>query len=49
MLFRLLLLGGCFGFLKNMKINKIKPDIKIFTQLLEIIPSTKVVENVSYL
>ncbi|NP_001153853.1 pentatricopeptide repeat domain 1 [Acyrthosiphon pisum] len=37
---RLILLGGCSGFLKNMKINKIKPEIKVFTQLLEIIPPT---------
>lgn len=37
---RLILLGGCSGFLKNMKFNKIKPEIKIFTQLLEVIPPT---------
>ncbi|XP_050440368.1 pentatricopeptide repeat-containing protein 1, mitochondrial [Adelges cooleyi] len=37
---RLMLLGGCSGFLSNMKLNKVKPDIKIFTQLLESIPST---------
>lgn len=49
LLFRLLLLGGCSGFLKNMKINNIKPDIKIFTQLLEVIPSTLAAEKVSHL
>lgn len=48
MFFRLLLLGGCSGFFKNMKTNKIKPDIKVFTQLLEIIPSTLVAEKVIY-
>jgi len=47
--FRLILLGGCSGFLKNMKINKIKPDIKTFTQLLEVIPPTLSAEKVSYL
>jgi len=47
--FRLLLLGGCSGFLKNMKNNNIKPDIKVFTQLLEVIPSTLIAEKVSYL
>jgi len=45
--FRLILLGGCSGFLKNMKSNKIKPDIKTFTQLLEVIPSTLSAEKVS--
>lgn len=49
MLFRLILLGGCSGFLKNMKINKTKPDIKIFTQLLEAIPPTITAERVSSL
>jgi len=28
-----------------MKSNKIKPDIKIFTQLLEVIPPTVAAEN----
>lgn len=32
-----------------MKVNKVKPDIKVFTQLLEAIPSTQVAEKVSYL
>jgi len=47
--FRLILLGGCLGFLKNMKINGIKPEIKIFTQLLEVIPPTLSAEKVSYI
>ncbi|XP_050535202.1 pentatricopeptide repeat-containing protein 1, mitochondrial isoform X2 [Daktulosphaira vitifoliae] len=42
---RLMLLGGCSGFLKNMKFNKVKPDIKIFTQLVEAIPSTLTAEQ----
>lgn len=43
------MLGGCSGFIKNMKVNKVIPDIKIFTQLLEVIPSTLTAENVRYL
>lgn len=31
-----------------MKINKVKPDIKVFTQILELIPSTITAEQVSY-
>lgn len=37
---RLLLLGGVTGFLNEMDRHDAKPDIKTFTQLLEIIPST---------
>lgn len=37
---RLLLLGGVTGFLNEIDKHKAKPDIKTFTQLLEIIPST---------
>lgn len=37
---RLLLVGGCSGFLENMEYFGIKPDIKTFTQLLDCIPST---------
>lgn len=37
---RLLLIGGASGFLKEMELAKITPDIKTFTQLLEVIPST---------
>lgn len=37
---RLLLIGGASGFLKEMGLAKITPDIKTFTQLLEVIPST---------
>lgn len=47
--FRLILIGGCSGFLKNMKTNKVKPDIKTFTQLLEVIPPTITAERVSFL
>lgn len=47
-LFRLMLLGGCSGFLKNMKSNHIKPDIKTFTKLLEVIPPTLIAEKVNY-
>lgn len=42
---RLLLLGGASGFLKEMELAKITPDIKTFTQLLEVIPSTNVSEK----
>lgn len=37
---RLLLIGGASGFLKEMELAKITPDIKTFTQLLDVIPST---------
>lgn len=42
---RLLLLGGISGFLNEMNIANIIPDIKTFTNLLDVIPSTKVAEN----
>lgn len=42
---RLLLVGGCSGFLKNMSDNNCKPDIKTFTQLLDNIPNTVVAEE----
>lgn len=37
---RFLLLGGLLGFLKEMDRQKITPNIKTFTQLLEVIPCT---------
>uniref|UniRef100_A0A336K072 CSON010148 protein n=1 Tax=Culicoides sonorensis TaxID=179676 RepID=A0A336K072_CULSO len=37
---RLLLLGGLAGFLQEMDVHKVNPDIKTFTQLVDIIPST---------
>jgi len=37
---RLMVLGGADGFLKSMLSNKVKPNLKTFTQLLEVIPST---------
>lgn len=43
-----MLLGGCSGFLKNMKFNHVKPNIKTFTQLLEVIPPTLTAEKVNY-
>ncbi|CAG9818539.1 unnamed protein product [Phaedon cochleariae] len=42
---RLLLVGGCNGFLENMDQNGCKPDIKTFTQLLDCIPSTLAAES----
>lgn len=42
---RLLLLGGMSGFVEEMKIYGVVPDIKLFTILLEVIPSTKAAEN----
>ncbi|XP_075226023.1 pentatricopeptide repeat-containing protein 1, mitochondrial [Lycorma delicatula] len=42
---RLLLLGGCEGFLQEMKLNGAEPDIKTFSQLLETIPSTLTAEK----
>lgn len=42
---RLLLVGGCLAFLKNMDDNKCKPDIKTFTQLLDNIPNTTTAEG----
>ncbi|XP_039285656.1 pentatricopeptide repeat-containing protein 1, mitochondrial-like [Nilaparvata lugens] len=37
---RLLLIGGCKGFLEQMDANRTVPDIKTFTLLLETIPPT---------
>lgn len=37
---RLLLVGGCVGFLENMEKHNCTPDIKTFTQLLDSIPGT---------
>ncbi|XP_069701476.1 pentatricopeptide repeat-containing protein 1, mitochondrial [Periplaneta americana] len=42
---RLILVGGCSGFLEQMKKHKVKPNIKTFTQLLDTIPSTKAAEQ----
>lgn len=42
---RLLLIGGCRGFVENMEQHEIKPDIKTITQLLECIPSTTATEK----
>lgn len=42
---RLLLVGGCSGFLEQMKKDGVKPNIKTFTQLLDNIPSTKSAEK----
>jgi hypothetical protein len=39
--------GGCSGFLEQMKKDGVKPDIKTFTQLLDTIPSTKAAELVT--
>lgn len=42
---RFLLLGGLSGFLKEMDRQKVKPDIKTFTQFLEVIPCTHSAEK----
>lgn len=42
---RFLLLGGFSGFLELMEIFEVDPDLKTFTLLLEVIPSTRVAEN----
>uniref|UniRef100_A0A6P7F786 Pentatricopeptide repeat-containing protein 1, mitochondrial n=1 Tax=Diabrotica virgifera virgifera TaxID=50390 RepID=A0A6P7F786_DIAVI len=42
---RLLLLGGCRGFLEEIKIRGCSPDIKTFTQLLDCIPDTVAAEQ----
>ncbi|PSN34344.1 Pentatricopeptide repeat-containing protein 1 [Blattella germanica] len=42
---RLLLVGGCSGFLEQMKRDRVEPNIKTFTQLLDNIPSTKSAET----
>ena len=42
---KLLLLGGFSGFLETMKSFDVKPDIKTYTELIEVIPSTISAEN----
>ncbi|XP_063699681.1 pentatricopeptide repeat-containing protein 1, mitochondrial [Culicoides brevitarsis] len=42
---RMLLLGGVTGFLAEMDKQNVNPDIKMFTQLLDIIASTTETEN----
>lgn len=43
---RLFLAGGCSGFLKNMENNKVTPEIKTFTMLLDNIPGTIAAEQI---
>lgn len=42
---RLLLLGGMDGFINEMDAAEVRPDIKTFTKMLNIIPSTRAAEN----
>ncbi|CAH1795535.1 unnamed protein product [Owenia fusiformis] len=42
---RLMLLGGMSGFLSHMSVDGAKPDIKTFSQLLELIPSDTHIEK----
>jgi pentatricopeptide repeat domain-containing protein 1 len=42
---RLLLLGGFNGFIKLMHDFDVKPDVKTYTELLEVIPNTLAAEN----
>lgn len=42
---RLLLLGGCSGFLHEMQAAKARPDIKTYTQLIDVLPPTNVAEK----
>ncbi|XP_055690669.1 pentatricopeptide repeat-containing protein 1, mitochondrial [Lutzomyia longipalpis] len=42
---RLLLLGGMTGFLEEMRICNVAPDIKTFTELIEVIPPTLAAEK----
>lgn len=42
---RLLLLGGMAGFLEEMEAADVRPDIKTFTKMMDIIPSTKAAEH----
>lgn len=44
--FRLFLLGGVEGFLKEMARHNVEPDIKTISLLLECIPDTCTAENV---
>jgi pentatricopeptide repeat domain-containing protein 1 len=43
---RLILLGGFTGFLELMKQFDVKPDLKTYTLLIEIVPSTRAAENI---
>lgn len=43
---RLILLGGFTGLLELMKQFEVKPDLKTYTLLIEIIPSTRAAENI---
>lgn len=42
---RLLLLGGISGFIREMELSKSEPDIKTFTELIEVIPPTNAAEK----
>ncbi|XP_063227761.1 pentatricopeptide repeat-containing protein 1, mitochondrial [Bacillus rossius redtenbacheri] len=42
---RLLLLGGCSGFLRVMELAGVEPNIKTFTLLLDVIPATITAEK----
>lgn len=42
---RLILLGGLTGFLELMKQFDVKPDLKTYTLLIELIPNTRAAEN----
>lgn len=42
---RLLLLGGISGFLREMELTKSEPDIKTFSELIEVIPPTNAAEK----
>lgn len=42
---RLLLLGGASGFLREMEKARVTPDIKTFTQLIDVIPPTHAAEK----
>lgn len=42
---RLLLVGGCRKFLETMKRFDCQPDMKTFTQLLDMIPNTEAAEK----
>lgn len=42
---RLLLLGGMSGFINEMNEADVQPDIKTFTKMLDVIPSTKAAEH----
>lgn len=42
---RLLLLGGISGFLREMELTKAEPDIKTFSELIEVIPPTNAAEK----